>query len=115
MPSDPDARTIARVPLFDIEAHPHNPKYKVIDKGTPAEITIKETLGKGSFCKVKEAEAKVIRILKDKQSGEEKEVEGVQHMAFKVFNKPNLQQQKTSEPDPVSGLLKMSDQLQSVY
>mmetsp|Transcript_24012 Transcript_24012/g.36920 ORF Transcript_24012/g.36920 Transcript_24012/m.36920 type:complete len:185 (+) Transcript_24012:247-801(+) len=73
-----------------------------------------ETIGKGGFCKVKEADVRVFRELLKKSTGERVEVTGMQHMAVKVFNRNVLKGQKTSEFDPFTGCLKMSDQLQSI-
>ena len=50
-----ELRTIDRIGSFEVKDHPTQSKWKCIDDN----IVIKETLGKGAFCKVKEAEIKV--------------------------------------------------------
>mmetsp|Transcript_10944 Transcript_10944/g.18299 ORF Transcript_10944/g.18299 Transcript_10944/m.18299 type:complete len:122 (+) Transcript_10944:153-518(+) len=111
----PKHRQIDRIRMFDIQNDDENPKNKVIDKGTNCEVVVKNTLGKGAFCKVKECDAKVIRDLKRRGTEEEVEVKGIQQLAMKVFNKKGLKQRKTSEYDPFSGVLRISDQLNSIY
>lgn len=61
--------------------HPDNDKFKCIDKDY---LIIKQKLGEGAFCKVKDADVKVYRDIDGKQ------VQGIQNMAVKIFNKPKL-------------------------
>jgi hypothetical protein len=49
-----------------------------------------DTLGKGAFCKVKAANAKIVRQLKKRNSEEMVDVTGIQEMAVKVFNRKQL-------------------------
>ena len=47
-----DQRTIQRIDIFDVSPDPTNAKWKQLDDGY---LTIKDKIGAGSFCKVKEA------------------------------------------------------------
>jgi len=76
---------------------------------------VKAKIGEGAFCQVRAAVIKVNVTKKDKETGEESTVKGVQHLAVKVFNKKKLKNQKTNDYDAKTGLLKMSDQLQTIY
>jgi hypothetical protein len=104
-------RKIPRIGKFTLCSDPSNPKHKIIDKGTQGELFIKDTLGKGAFCKVKAVEAKVVRDLPKKDTRQIVEVEGWQQMAVKVYDRKSLKGQKTTTVDPISGFPKMSDQL----
>lgn len=53
-------------------------------------MIIKEEIGKGGFCKVATADVLVHRDGKDKATGEDKKIKGIQHMALKVFNRMAL-------------------------
>ena len=73
-------RTVDRVGSYEIKTHMTNSKWKCIDDN----IIVKDLLGKGAFCKVKEAEITVWRP--GKKEGDA-EIEGTQRMAFKIFNR----------------------------
>ena len=73
-------RTVERIGSFEVKTHPTENKWKCIDDN----IVVKGLLGKGAFCKVKEAEIKVWRPGKTEDDAE---VEGTQRMAFKIFNR----------------------------
>jgi hypothetical protein len=62
----PDHRTIRRCGAFDFIKN-HETGFTEIDKGY---MTVKEKLGKGTFCKVKKAVCKVNRVKEDEKTGE---------------------------------------------
>lgn len=59
-------------------------QWKTIDDGY---LTIKEKIGEGSFCKVKNAVCVVHREAIDEETGEKTLVPGEQHLAVKIFNR----------------------------
>ena len=71
---DPDHRTIERIGWFEIKEEDSEPFRKKIGDN----ITIKNKLGEGGFCKVKHVTVKVLRPIPNKQTGEEEEVDGEQ-------------------------------------
>lgn len=106
-----DGRRIERITNFMLTNHAENPSWKCIDGET---FIIKEKIGQGAFCKVKHATGQVYRNIPNKETGVEQEVEGEQQMAFKIFNRKKLKGQKTSDYDPITGVLRMSDQLKTI-
>lgn len=80
-------RKIMRIGNFDITPHETNDKWKQLDGGY---MTIKDKIGAGSFCKVKEATCVVNREVENPDTGEVEKVKGEQQMAVKVFNRQKL-------------------------
>ena len=78
-------------------------------------MTIKKLLGRGGFCKVKEADVKVWRPGPEDEDGNPEKIWGIQQMAVKIFNRSSLRSQKATIIDPVTGLMKMSDQLATIF
>ena len=107
----PDHRTIRRCGAFDYQKNAET-GYTEVDN---AYMTVKDKIGKGTFCKVKSAVCKVNRTKTDEVTGEVTKVPLLQELAVKIFNRKVLRGQKTSVQDPATGQMKMSDNLQTIY
>ena len=103
-------RTISRCGVFNVTEDEEG--FKVLDNGY---LTIKEKIGTGGFCKVKKAVAQVNRMKKDELTGEETKVPGKQELAVKIFNRKFLKSQTTSEFDPETKCMKLSNHLNTIY
>ena len=72
-------------------------------------MTITYALGRGVSCKVKAADASRTLPQLDKRTLSAREVPVIQHLAVKIYNKTNLQNEKMNDFDALSGATKMSD------